>query len=498
MSQQPGIGPLALPTDWRRLNPKMLLVHPVNEVLQFLPAVIAAFLFGDQTGGNGWIQAAAIAVPVLLGLARYLTTAYRINGTQIELRRGLISRKVLTAPLDRIRTVELTSPLIHRILGLAKVQIGTGSAKAGSADRLELDSLAGAEAATMRAALLHRAGPPGVTEPDAPAAPPARDQVLLRLVPTWAGYAPLTSTGLVIAAAGLGAVAHFGSPALERLRPDTAELPFSVVALIIVALVVVMVVISVLSIAGYLVTNWGFTLSRDSAGRSFQVSRGLLTTRETSLDTSRVHGVELKESLGLRLVHAGSLDAVATGIGVLSETSAIVVPAAPVAVAEGVGELVLGERGTLAPGFTTHGPRARRRRWTRALLGGLALSALWSVATMLLDLPASLHAIDAIVLLASAGLAADRFQRLGHALAGGFVVFRSGSLLGKRIALQRDGIIGWNFEQSWFQRRLGLATISATTSAGAQSYGVYDVPLAEATRFADEATPGLLTEFLVR
>ena len=129
-------------------------------------------------------------------------------------------------------------------------------------------------------------------------------------------------------------------------------------------------------------------------------------------------------------------------------------------------------------------------------MGGLLLSALWSTATALLHLPIALHGVDALLLLANVGLAEDRYRRLGHALTARFVVFRSGSLFSSRTALQRSGIIGWNFEQSWFQRRQGLVTIAATTSAGGQVYGVYDVPLAEAVEFAAESTPGLLEEFL--
>jgi putative membrane protein len=64
--------------------------------------------------------------------------------------------------------------------------------------------------------------------------------------------------------------------------------------------------------------------------------------------------------------------------------------------------------------------------------------------------------------------------------------------------LGTDGIIGWNLRRSFFQRRAGLATLTATTAAGRQRYEVPDVPSAEALRLADAATPGLLTPFLER
>jgi putative membrane protein len=95
-----------------------------------------------------------------------------------------------------------------------------------------------------------------------------------------------------------------------------------------------------------------------------------------------------------------------------------------------------------------------------------------------------------------AALAYDRYRSLGHALVGRTLVTRGGSLVRRRCVLAREGIIGWNLEQSFFQRRAGLATLVATTAAGRQRYAVQDVPIEEAVSFADQAVPGLLTPFL--
>jgi putative membrane protein len=75
---------------------------------------------------------------------------------------------------------------------------------------------------------------------------------------------------------------------------------------------------------------------------------------------------------------------------------------------------------------------------------------------------------------------------------------RSGSLRGRRDVVQRTGIIGWNLQQSWFQRRAGLVTLVATTAAGEQAYAALDVPEHLAVALADEAVPGLVEPFLAR
>ncbi|MDN5894500.1 MAG: PH domain-containing protein, partial [Nocardioides sp.] len=108
--------------------------------------------------------------------------------------------------------------------------------------------------------------------------------------------------------------------------------------------------------------------------------------------------------------------------------------------------------------------------------------------------------VAAVVLLPLAALGAAvaelAYRHLGHALTSEHLVAGSGSLSRTREVLERDGVIGWVVSQSWFQRRRGLSTLIATTAAGAEKVTVLDVPLDVAVRFADRATPGMLTDFL--
>ena len=97
--------------------------------------------------------------------------------------------------------------------------------------------------------------------------------------------------------------------------------------------------------------------------------------------------------------------------------------------------------------------------------------------------------------------AEQSYRHLGHALTHRpdgtpwHVVMGSGGYDRVRTVLETEGVIGWVVRQSFFQRRLGLATLVATTAAGPESVELRDVPLPEALRLADAATPGLLTPF---
>jgi putative membrane protein len=106
--------------------------------------------------------------------------------------------------------------------------------------------------------------------------------------------------------------------------------------------------------------------------------------------------------------------------------------------------------------------------------------------------------VSLALLVLAVPLAEDRYRALGHVLSGDFFVTREGSLVRRRNMLSRDGIIGWNLHQSFFQRRAGVMTVEATTAAGRQRYAAQDVPVELAVHLADQAVPDLLTPFLIR
>ena len=64
----------ALEQDWHRLSPRMLLVHPVHEVLRQIPVLIGTVVLGSATG-NPMYAVAVLAITVGIGLARWFTTS---------------------------------------------------------------------------------------------------------------------------------------------------------------------------------------------------------------------------------------------------------------------------------------------------------------------------------------------------------------------------------------------------------------------------------------
>ena len=171
-------------------------------------------------------------------------------------------------------------------------------------------------------------------------------------------------------------------------------------------------------------------------------------------------------------------------------------PPCPLPVAARVGTAVLEDpRPLTVPLLPTETPPARRchRRAQRPTM--LVLAA--TLVAWVVGVPVEVVALGfaAVVLLGAAGVATGvaSYRHLGprpHRRPPGRP--GAGALQRSRTVLERDGIIGWVVRQSWFQRRVGLATLVATTAAGPESVAVVDLPLAQAMALADAATPGML------
>ncbi len=490
----------------------MLLIHPIREVGRAVPALIGLLFAGSSSGHGHWWSLGAVALVITLSVLRWFTTRYRITADQVQLRTGLFRRRTITTPADRVRTVDVTAHALHRVLGLARVAIGTGISDR-KREGLVLDGLTAQAAGTLRAELLHRAGrlaptaPPGFPTPGQPPVVVEREEPVAALDPSWIRYAPFTLSGAVTALAILG----FGWRIIDQgqvdanrvsaVRSATDHLRDTPVWLdVIQVAIAALIVVALLSVLGYILAFWNFRLTRHPGG-SLHVSRGLITTRATSIEERRLHGVELSELLPLRLVGGARLLAVATGLRVgrgSERGGTLLLPACPVTEARRVAGVVLREpRGLVAIPLRSHGFPARRRRLMRTLPWALAVTILLIAGWLAGDLPGWLAIGSVILPVLAVPLALDRYRSLGHELTGGYLLTQFGSLARRRILLRTDGVIGWNVRQSFFQRRAGVATLTATTAAGRQSYRITDLALPNALQLADAVVPDLLAEFLV-
>jgi putative membrane protein len=498
---------------WLRLSPRSLVVRPVMDLIRLLPFLLGLLYLRSRGGGTNYWSLGFAALAVITSIVRWLTTRYRITDERVYVRRGLLNQKILSVARDRVRTVELSAHVLYRMLGLRRVSIGTGRNDRREGESFRLDALTLADAEELRGMLLTAPVAAAVAVAEAAVAETAvagragaAEAEIVRLHPAWIRFAPLTMTGLVILGVVFGFVAQFNDAAhvnLAAIGPVHSLLArFGALPLaprILTAALVIALCLVVISTAGYVAVFWNFRLVRQGQD-TLRITRGLLSTRATTIDTRRLRGVEISEPLPLRAARGARCIAITTGLRVgrgAERGGSLLLPPAPRPVAHMVAADVLGVPAEVCTGaLTRHGPRARRRRYTRALAGGALLVATVAALSRAAHAPAWIWLGSLAVLPLAAALAADRYRSLGHRLTAGQLVTSQGTLVRRRSILSTEGIIGWRIHQSWFQRRQGLVTLTATTAAGRQHYEARDVPMARALAVAAQATEDLVGPFL--
>ncbi|QYC43663.1 Bacterial membrane flanked domain protein [Nonomuraea coxensis DSM 45129] len=506
----PGQGPyppMPVPVPLR-LSPKVLLIDPVRMLPSLLlPLVGVLFVGGFSPRSYIW-AALGVAGTVVFAVIRWATFTYELVGDRLETKRALISRSVRTIPLERIRGVDVSTPPMHRLLGLAVLKIDTGAS--GGNEEAGLDGVTLTEAERLKAVLLRRAAPAPPMDPahvahpahaagpvTASAAAPAEREIV-RVPKRWLLYGPLSGayllTPFAFAGGAVGLAFQWGDEL--GVGRDVAwhagewlwERPY----LLLAVAVLLVLAMPVLGGVMYAVFNWDFVLKRRDG--YLVAERGLVNRRSVSLESQRVRGYEIVDGLAERWAGVVRAWAIVTGLGD-SRTRGQLLPDVPRPVAYAVtGEAV----GPYDAALRAHPPVARNRRLFRAIFPWAVLTLLSAVAALATGM--TLWWILAVValLLACAGipLGLDRYASLGHGYDGARLSVRSGSLRRSQAVIERRAVVGWRLRQTWFQRRAGVLTLIAGVGAGTGGYEAIDVSEAQGVAFPTEVTPEWLTPFL--
>ena len=83
-------GPVVADQPWQRLDRRMLIVEPLRAIKDFLPLIIAAFLFGRGDLSDVPWQLLVALFPIIWGLLRFWATRFRISEGRLELQTGLL------------------------------------------------------------------------------------------------------------------------------------------------------------------------------------------------------------------------------------------------------------------------------------------------------------------------------------------------------------------------------------------------------------------------
>ncbi len=108
----------------RRLHPMSWLFVLLVNLKEFALPLVAALFFG-RDGNAFWEYFGIVGALVLAGISfvQYLSYRYSIVGPDLVIREGILSRNVRHVPLARIQNVSLHRNPLHRLFGVAEVQL---------------------------------------------------------------------------------------------------------------------------------------------------------------------------------------------------------------------------------------------------------------------------------------------------------------------------------------------------------------------------------------
>lgn len=508
--------PLDTDVPWLRLSGRMIVVDLVVSLLSVAPSLVAFVLLGVPvtwgTGGPLLVLAVVGVGGAAVDAVRWVTTRYRLTDDHLERSTGLLVRRYRSIRRERVRSVDTDAKLRHRLAGLRVVLVGAGQQSAASESALALDAIASGDAERLRDALL-RSGPTtpapgsvvqGATEPGAGGG--ERRDVHATFRWWWVIYNVVGIWAFLMAAGLLWGGWWF----LSALGVDVAGLSGGLLDLDsrsllanVVVLTVLLAVVGALGMAvNYAAVYGRFELARvpGEESTSLRTRHGLLRTREVNRDDRRLRGVMVSEPVLWRWMGMADTEVVTTGLSIWStSTPSTILPRGPIGVARSVATRVLdAEPDPMAATLRVHPARALRRRLVWAASGTAVVVALLAYAAAVGPLPWWVVGASAGLLPVALLAALIAYRALGNAVAGAYVVVRSGFVSRRTVALQRSAVSTVVLRESILQRRLGLRTVTVATAAGWGGYAAPDLAADESVTFALEAAPGLLDAFVER
>lgn len=485
---------------WRRMDIRVVWVDAVIFAVSMLPGLLSVTLVNGQSRFGNWPAYIATAIGVrssLWDLWRWYKTWYRITDERVELRTGRLIRRYRWLPRERIRSVDLTAKLRHRMARLRVVVIGSGEAQPS----LELEAVSRTAAAEIRRALMRGTGTTAVNA----GRPAPRETLIARLRWFWIFYNLFNIWAFIFA--GLLLVGLYWTMlvfGIDLLRFVDGVVDWEALGPVRSGLVILggLFVTGVVALAiSFVKNNWRFQLVRATTdgGTVLLTRQGLLQTREVHRDDRRLRGIHVSEPLFWRWIGLAETEVISTGLAARTsgEPASSILPRTPISEVRRVAAMVFpdGYRPLEAP-LRPHSRPALHRRlfWAVSVPACAAGMLAWYGVTGAIAGWAWLVAVAALPV--TLVLAPIAFRALGHTVTGPYLVMRRGLNRRATAVLQRQAVAGWTVRETLVQRLLGLRTVGAITAAGARIYHLPDLAADRSAAFITEVTPDLLAEFI--
>lgn len=512
------------PVELKRTHPATVATKTARSLIQMFFFFVAIAFFQS---GSDWTLVTIVGLALLFALVSagfsWLSWAYfryGIVGNDLLITEGWLVKKRRTIPLGRIQGVNVRADIIMRALGLAELRVQT--AGGGNEPEAKIGSIPLSDAEVMRGALLrgHKTAQENAgtvaTNPIFGADPAGRMSDFrgalggAEIAREQASFEFVLSIGrLVLGAATSKQITiiflvafGFSGQFSQFLGPQLFEGAASAVSTLaipaIIALAIVAVVIGLgIAIVIAVVRTWGFVARRVDA--RVETEAGLLERRMTSLPVRRVQAVTLEETWIRRWLGYQSVYVETAGFGKSDEdrgglSKAAVVPLAKRDEIRPLMHGLLPEAEDFADARSL--PRRSMRFYITVPTVTALLIAIPVIAVLAFVYPPGAFAggsVAVVVAAAVAGVRVLNWRAAGIGADDSSLTIRSGVVGHKWVRLGRNRIQSLRVRQTPFQRRAGLATLTASSISGSAeaTHGVSHLPLADAEMIVEWFQEGL-------
>lgn len=468
----------------RSLHPATLFVPLIETTLALIPVGIGVSLFAGMQSAlylGGWFVVLPVA---LLNIARYLSLRYEVQGRELIIRSGLISRRDRRIPLKRIQDTRIRQGPLQQLLRLARVQIRT----AGSDEQeAELSVISLHEAELLKSLIVRRQSgdaDTAVSGRTVETGPP-----LLELGWTDLLLGGVTSRLATTLTALVGALIYFelvlriGSrflpdfgrffDPLDRIPipdpwRDSWFFPFLDFLLADRLLNSALIIFAGLAFAsvGFVLRYFGYRLARQ--GQVLSKTHGLWTKAGSALNQGHVQALRVDESLLRRWLGLRSIRVDSAGDQRREDDRKkveVFVPVVSRSVSRRIIEEILPALVSADPDWKRVSPRAVRRACRKA----------WAVLTLLIVVNLSWGGMLVFALVPAYPLAyfvcLQRFRHTGYWYDEEYLLFRKGWFNRSTLFLPIRNLQSVSLTQTYFDRRLGLATLSVDVAGQTNTGG---------------------------
>lgn len=499
-----------MPSEARRLHRFTVVSRALRLARQLLlPAILGGASAGDDFGNAlQWIFLILAVPSILVAIAQWMVFRFRVEGEDLVIDSGVLSRRRRVIPLGRVQNIDLEQSILERMAGVAELRLETASGGRETEASLTVLGLEEAQQLQvnlleLRAAALRRsapASPPAATDDglrshaasaghvpavaqSGQAATEPTQRPLLRLSTADLAIAGATSNEAGLIAAGMATLIEVADDIvgltwlgswLEAVFSEGARIGVAGALSALVFIVAAFIVLGWLSsILVTVVRFHGFTLIRQ--GTNLRREYGLFSRHRSTVPLERVQAVRVEETLLRRALGLAALKIETAGASPRQQggdgggrAEAFV----PIARRNEVGRLlseVFEDARFDDVEMNPVSPLSRRRSFNRL---AIPITLLTVGLAVLVDRS---WAALALLLVPAWLLAHAQYRARGWARPAGYTVVRNGVTTRTSWVVPERKIQTLHLQESPFQRRRDLGTLIIDTAAGGRAARVVDL-----------------------